>query len=350
MLYLDYARRAGRVDPQPLRRSRESRGGRVPQAAEPRRVPRPPRHADDRRGIHRLADGVAADLPRRPRLRPEVEHGLDARHARVLPAGPDAPQVPPQPAHLQPLVRLQRELRAAALARRGGARQGLAHRQDARATSGSSSPTCGCCSATCGRIRARSCSSWAGSSASGASGSTRRASSGTCSQYPLHAGVQRWVRDLNRLYREHAGAARARLQRQRASSWIDCDDADVSVIAFLRRDRAGAVALIACNFTPVPREQLPRRRAARRPLARAPQQRRRRLRRQRPGQPRRARQPTPVAAHGHEPSRCSCSCRRSPSSSSHRRPRRGCFAPQRLPAVAALAALRQHGPNRSQEK
>ena len=36
--------------------------------------------------------------------------------------------------------------------------------------------------------------------------------------------------------------------------WIDCDDADVSVIAFLRKDRAGAAALVACNFTPVPRE------------------------------------------------------------------------------------------------
>ncbi len=41
MLYLDYARPAGRVDPQPLRRSRESRGGRIPQAAESGGVPRP---------------------------------------------------------------------------------------------------------------------------------------------------------------------------------------------------------------------------------------------------------------------------------------------------------------------
>ena len=96
-----------------------------------RRLPRLPRRADDRRGIHRLADGVAADLPRRPRLRPQVGHGLDARHAAVLPAGPDASQVPSQPAHLPHLVRVHRELRAAAVARRGGARQGLAHRQDA---------------------------------------------------------------------------------------------------------------------------------------------------------------------------------------------------------------------------
>ncbi len=70
--------------------------------------------------------------------------------------------------------------------------------------------------------------------------------------FPLHAGVQRWVRDLNRLYR-----ATPALHDQDFSAagfeWIDCDDADVSVIAFLRRSAAGAVALVVCNFTPVPR-------------------------------------------------------------------------------------------------
>ena len=34
-------------------------------------------------------------------------------------------------------------------------------------------------------------------------------------QYPLHAGVQRWVRDLNRLYRSTPRTARAGLHRQR---------------------------------------------------------------------------------------------------------------------------------------
>ena len=42
----------------------------------------PGRH-DHRRGIDRLAAGVAARLHRRPRLRLQVEHGLDARHARL---------------------------------------------------------------------------------------------------------------------------------------------------------------------------------------------------------------------------------------------------------------------------
>jgi 1,4-alpha-glucan branching enzyme len=70
--------------------------------------------------------------------------------------------------------------------------------------------------------------------------------------YPLHAGVRRWVRDLNRLYRETA--ALHELDFTAAGfSWIDCDDADVSVISFLRRSSSGALALIVCNFTPVPR-------------------------------------------------------------------------------------------------
>ena len=71
-------------------------------------------------------------------------------------------------------------------------------------------------------------------------------------QYPLHAGVQHWVRDLNRLYR--STPALYELDFIEAGfSWVDCDDADVSVISFLRRSASGALALIVCNFTPVPR-------------------------------------------------------------------------------------------------
>ncbi|HEV2286484.1 MAG TPA: alpha amylase C-terminal domain-containing protein, partial [Steroidobacteraceae bacterium] len=71
---------------------------------------------------------------------------------------------------------------------------------------------------------------------------------------PLHAGVRRWVRDLNRLYRETPALYELDFS-DAGFSWIDCDDADVSVISFLRRDRSGGVAVVACNFTPVPRER-----------------------------------------------------------------------------------------------
>ncbi len=73
-------------------------------------------------------------------------------------------------------------------------------------------------------------------------------------QYPLHAGVQRWVRDLNRLYRD-TPALHEQDFSEAGFQWLDCDDADESVISFLRRSLDGEVAVVACNFTPVPRER-----------------------------------------------------------------------------------------------
>ena len=84
-------------------------------------------------------------------------------------------------ADLQHDLRLHRELPAAAVARRGGARQGRRCSTRCPATSGRSSPTSGSSTATCTATRARSSCSWATRSRSGASGSTTRASTGTCS-------------------------------------------------------------------------------------------------------------------------------------------------------------------------
>ena len=72
-------------------------------------------------------------------------------------------------------------------------------------------------------------------------------------QYPLHAGVQRWVRDLNQLYRNTPALHQLDFS-EAGFQWVDCDDADISVISFLRRSATGELALVACNFTPVPRE------------------------------------------------------------------------------------------------
>ena len=70
---------------------------------------------------------------------------------------------------------------------------------------------------------------------------------------PAHAGVQRWVSDLNRLYRKQA--ALHELDCEPAGfEWIDCDDAENSVVSLLRKGRAAATLVLAvCNFTPVPR-------------------------------------------------------------------------------------------------
>ncbi|WP_284616287.1 1,4-alpha-glucan branching protein GlgB [Aquabacterium humicola] len=69
---------------------------------------------------------------------------------------------------------------------------------------------------------------------------------------PRHAGVQRLVRDLNRVYR--GTPALHRLDHDAAGfDWIAVDEAETSVFAWIRRDENGSVALVVCNFTPVPR-------------------------------------------------------------------------------------------------
>ncbi|HTY50659.1 MAG TPA: alpha amylase C-terminal domain-containing protein, partial [Steroidobacteraceae bacterium] len=71
-------------------------------------------------------------------------------------------------------------------------------------------------------------------------------------QYPLHAGVQRWVRDLNHLYRATPALYELDFSND-GFEWVDCNDSDASVISFLRRDREGRPVLVVCNFTPVVR-------------------------------------------------------------------------------------------------
>jgi 1,4-alpha-glucan branching enzyme len=70
---------------------------------------------------------------------------------------------------------------------------------------------------------------------------------------PEHAGMLRWVRDLNRVYRSEPALHRLDFSAD-GFEWLDVDDADVSVIAFLRKAGDGAAPLlVVCNFTPVPR-------------------------------------------------------------------------------------------------
>ena len=72
-------------------------------------------------------------------------------------------------------------------------------------------------------------------------------------QYPEHAGLQRWVTDLNRLYRSEPALYQVDFE-QSGFEWVDCNDSEQSVLTFLRRPRGGGPpVLVACNFTPVPR-------------------------------------------------------------------------------------------------
>ncbi len=74
---------------------------------------------------------------------------------------------------------------------------------------------------------------------------------------PAHAGVQRLVADLNALLRE-SPALHQRDFGWEGFEWIVGHDTDRTVIAFLRKPApgGGAPLLIACNFTPVPREDV----------------------------------------------------------------------------------------------
>jgi 1,4-alpha-glucan branching enzyme len=70
---------------------------------------------------------------------------------------------------------------------------------------------------------------------------------------PGHAGLQRWVRDLNTIYR--AEPALHELDCDPAGiAWIDCSDEQQSTLTFLRKGRStNDLMVVACNFTPIPR-------------------------------------------------------------------------------------------------
>ena len=73
-------------------------------------------------------------------------------------------------------------------------------------------------------------------------------------QYPVHRGVQAWVEQLNRVYREQS--ALHQLDTDSAGfEWVDCNDTAASVISLLRKSKSpGDEILVVCNFTPVPRQ------------------------------------------------------------------------------------------------
>jgi 1,4-alpha-glucan branching enzyme len=73
--------------------------------------------------------------------------------------------------------------------------------------------------------------------------------------YSLHSGVQQWIGDLNRLYRSEP--ALHELDCEPAGfEWIDCGDAESSVVSLIRKGKSTAnLVLTVCNFTPVPRHE-----------------------------------------------------------------------------------------------
>ncbi len=70
--------------------------------------------------------------------------------------------------------------------------------------------------------------------------------------YPYHQGVQRLVRDLNRLYQQMPALHHYEFD-WRGFEWIDCHDAENSVLSFLRRSD-DAFVVVVINLTPVTRD------------------------------------------------------------------------------------------------
>jgi len=71
-------------------------------------------------------------------------------------------------------------------------------------------------------------------------------------QVGWHRGVRDLSRDLNHLYLDNLALHDLDFSHE-GFSWIDCHDADQSVLSYLRHARDGSFAITALNFTPVPR-------------------------------------------------------------------------------------------------
>ena len=72
-------------------------------------------------------------------------------------------------------------------------------------------------------------------------------------QHESHAGLQRYVRDLNRLYRNEPALYEIDYDWT-GFQWIDINDTENSVISFLRKARdSNNHVVCVCNFTPIPR-------------------------------------------------------------------------------------------------
>ncbi len=71
-------------------------------------------------------------------------------------------------------------------------------------------------------------------------------------QYPFHKGINCLIGDLNRLYQRLEALHRYDFE-WKGFEWIDCHDAEQSVLSFVRKSD-NRLVVVATNFTPVPRK------------------------------------------------------------------------------------------------
>jgi len=73
-------------------------------------------------------------------------------------------------------------------------------------------------------------------------------------QFMPHRGLQLMMRDMNHLYRGVPALHEVDFDGA-GFEWIDCNDAEQSVLSYLRRDKQGRVVIVVLNLTPVVRER-----------------------------------------------------------------------------------------------
>ncbi|MDQ3280606.1 MAG: 1,4-alpha-glucan branching protein GlgB [Acidobacteriota bacterium] len=73
-------------------------------------------------------------------------------------------------------------------------------------------------------------------------------------QQPLHAGINRWIEDLNKAYRDIPALHELDMSPD-GFEWIDCCDTENSIVTLMRKSksRPDEVVVVALNFTPMPR-------------------------------------------------------------------------------------------------
>ncbi len=72
---------------------------------------------------------------------------------------------------------------------------------------------------------------------------------------PMHAGLRRWVQDLNRVYQHERSLHEVDFEGT-GFSWIDCNDNENSVVSMIRTARNPEdFTVMAVNFTPIPRPE-----------------------------------------------------------------------------------------------
>lgn len=74
-------------------------------------------------------------------------------------------------------------------------------------------------------------------------------------EYPVHEGIQKYMKDLNTLYQSHPALYEKDYEPE-GFQWIDCSNYKENIVVFIRKtDKPEETLLFVCNFAPVEREK-----------------------------------------------------------------------------------------------